>query len=409
MDLTKVKKDFPIFKNNPGLIYLDNAATSQKPKKVIDTVSGFYENFNSNIHRGVYDLSEKATKHFENARIKIANFIGAEDPSEIIFSANASESINLVYLKYAKRYLKKGDVVITSIMEHHSNFIPWQMLQKEIGIKLYILPINKNYELDYKKIMDFGVPKSKIKLVALTQASNVLGTINPIRKIVKFLKDNRIDAKVLIDAAQSIPHLPVDVKKLGCDFLVFSSHKMLGPSGVGVLWAKKELLNKMDPLFVGGHMIEEVTEKNAKWADIPDKFEVGTSRLEGVCGLAAAMEYLEKIGMKNVETYEEKLTDYALSKLSSIKGFKLFGKKSSKNRLGVFSFAIGNVHPHDIGEIFNRKKIAIRTGHHCAQPLMNVLGVYGTARVSTYIYNTKTDIDNLVKGIMDVKKIFKIN
>lgn len=409
MNIDKIKKDFPIFKNNLGLVYLDNAATSQKPMSVINSVTEFYEKFNANIHRGVYDLSEEATNRFEESRNKIAKFIGAENGSEIVFTANASEAINLVALKYVKKYLKKGDVIVASIMEHHSNFVPWQMLQKEIGIKFCILPITKNYELDYEKILDLRIPKSKIKLVALTQASNVLGTINPIEKIVRFLKNNGIKAKVLVDAAQSIPHMAIDVKKLGIDFLAFSSHKMLGPSGVGVLWAKSEILEKIDPLFVGGHMIEIVTQKRATWTAVPDRFEVGTARLEGVYGLASATDYLSNVGMKKIETYEKELTSYALEKLLNISGLKIFGKNTSKDRLGVFSFAIGDIHPHDIGEILNRRKIAIRTGHHCAQPLMRSLGVYGTARASTYIYNTKSDIDNLVKGIMDVKKIFKIS
>lgn len=404
----KLKKVFPIFKTYPNLVYLDSAATSQKPDIVIDAVSNFYTSNNSNIHRGIYDLSDKATEAFESSRAKVANFIGAKDSSEIIFTANASEAINLVAYGFARKYLKKGDVIVTTEMEHHSNFVSWLRLRDEIGVRLVILPITKNYELDYKKILSTKTPKRKIKLVALTQASNVLGTVNNIAAISKFLRKNDINAKVLVDGAQAIPHLSVDVKKLGCDFYAFSSHKMLGPSSVGVLWSNKELLEEMDPLFVGSHMIETVTSKSATWAGLPDKFEVGTGRLESVVGLGAAIDYLTKLGMKNVESYEKDLTKYALSKLTKIKGVKIFGKTNIKDRLGVFSFAIGNVHPHDIGEILNRRHIAIRTGHHCAQPLMNYLGVYGTARASLYIYNTKSDVDKLVEGIMDVKKIFKI-
>jgi cysteine desulfurase/selenocysteine lyase len=404
----KVKKDFPIFKNHPDLIYLDSAATSQKPQSVIDAVNAFYTKYNSNVHRGIYELSDEATEIFEGARGKIAKFIGADSAKEIVFTANASEAINLVAYGYGRKYLKRGDVVVLSEMEHHSNIVPWQRLKKEIGIKLFYLPITKEYTLDYQRLLSSGLPKRKIKLVALTQASNVLGTVNPVSKIVGFLKKNKIRAKVLVDGAQAIPHLKIDIKKLGCDFFVFSSHKMLGPSGVGVLWAKAELLEKMDPLMVGSHMIETVTKNRATWAEIPAKFEVGTGRLEAAAGLGAAIDYLTELGMKNIEEYERDLTGYALEKLASIDGVKIFGKSDTKDRLGVISFAVGRVHPHDVGEILNRDGVAVRAGHHCAQPLMKVLGVYGTARASLYIYNNKSDIDRLAKGIMEVKRVFKI-
>ncbi|KKR29745.1 MAG: Cysteine desulfurase [Candidatus Woesebacteria bacterium GW2011_GWA1_39_8] len=403
------KKDFPIFVTYPKLVYLDSASTSQKPRAVIDAVTDFYTKYNSNVDRGIYDLSEKATAVFENSRAKVAKFIGAPHPEEIIFTANASEALNLVAYGYAKKFLKKGDTVVTTEMEHHSNFVPWLRLKDEIDINLVFLPINNNYDLDYEKTLTFEISKNKIKIVCLTHASNVLGTVNPVAKIVKFLKKNDIAAKVLVDGAQAVPHLPVDVQKLGCDFYVFSSHKMLGPSGVGVLWAKKELLKHMDPLMVGSHMIATVSKKKATWAEIPAIFETGTGRLEAVAGLGAAIDYLTKLGMKNIETYEKTLTNYALQKLTKIAGVKIFGKTTPKDRLGVLSFAIGNVHPHDVGEILNRHHIAIRAGQHCAQPLMQVLGVNGTARASLYIYNTKADIDKLAEGIMEVKRIFNIN
>lgn len=402
-----VKKDFPIFSNYPDLVYLDNAATSQKPQTVIDAVNNFYTKYNSNVDRGIYDLSGKASEVFENSRVKVAKFIGAENAEEIIYTANASEAINLVAYGYAKKFLKAGDVIVLSEMEHHSNIVPWIRLEQEVGIKLFYLPITKNYVLDYRKIIISKFPINKMKLICLTQASNVLGTVNPIAEIITFLKKNKILAKVLVDGAQSIPHMSVNVKKIGCDFFVFSSHKMLGPSGVGVLWAKKELLEDMDPLFVGSHMISEVAKHKATWADIPNKFEIGTGRLETVTGLGAAVNYLTNLGMKKIEKHEKKLTRYTLKTLLNIKGLKLFGKSVSKDRLGVFSFAIGKVHPHDVGEILNRYHIAIRAGHHCAQPLMKVLGVYGTARASLYIYNTKSDIEKLADGIMEVKRIFK--
>ncbi len=407
MDVKKIRNDFPIFKTYPNLVYLDNAATSQKPELVIKAVADFYTRYNSNIHRGIYDLSEKATKLFERTREKVAQFVGASSPDEIVFTSNASEAINFVAYGFARKFLKPKDFIVLSEMEHHSNIVPWIRLKEEMGVNLYFTPITKNYELDYQKILISGVPREKIKLVALTHVSNVLGTVNPISKIVSFLKRNGISARVLVDGAQSIPHIPIDVKELDCDFFVFSSHKILGPSGVGVLWAKREILRKMDPFFVGSHMIETVTKKRATWAEIPSKFETGTRNLEGVVGLGAAIDYLKTIGIEEVENYEKELTDYTLARLFEIKGLNLFGKWVSKGRTGVFSFTLGNIHPHDTGEILNKENVCIRTGHHCAQPLMKVLGVFATARASTYFYNTRKDIDRLFNAIMQVKKIFK--
>ena len=403
-----IKKDFPIFSNHPDLVYLDNAATSQKPKAVIGAVCDFYKKYNSNVHRGIYTLNQDATRLYERTRKKVADFIGADDPSEIIFTGNASEAINLVAYGFAGKYLKSGDIIILSEMEHHSNIVSWLRLKEEKGVKLFFIPIDDKFELNYKAILKLNLPKNKIKLVTLTHASNVLGTINPIAEIVDFLKKNGIKAKILIDGAQSVPHISVDVKKLSCDFFVLSSHKMLGSSGVGVLWAKKELLEKMDPLFVGSHMIKTVSKDKAIWADVPDKFETGTGRLEGVVGLGAAIDYIQKIGIQNVEGYETQLTNYAFGRLVKIKKLKLYANKNIKDRLGVFSFNIDTVHPHDVAEILNRSQICVRSGHHCAQPLMNVLGVPATVRASLYIYNTKEDINELVEGIKEVKRIFRI-
>lgn len=401
-----IKKDFPIFTKHPDLIYLDNAATGQKPQIVIDAVVNFYKNHNSNVHRGIYDLSQYATDLYELSRKKVADFINAKNPKEIIFTGNASEAINLVYYGYASKFLKNGDVVVLSEMEHHSNLVPWLKLKETNGVKLFFLPINKNHELEYKQIENLDV--KKIKLIALTHASNVLGTINPIKEIVFFVRKKNIKAKILIDAAQSIPHLPIDVKDFDCDFLAFSSHKMLGPSGVGVLWARKKLLEQMDPLFIGSHMIYKVTKEKATWTNIPDKFEVGTGRLEGVVGLGAAIDYLQTIGIKKIADYEAELTEYADQKLRSIDKLTVYGTENLKNRLGVFSFSIKNVHPHDVAEILNRNQICIRSGHHCAQPLMEVLNTTSTARASLYLYNTKEDVDKLVEGIIQVKKVFKV-
>jgi cysteine desulfurase/selenocysteine lyase len=289
-------------------------------------------------------------------------------------------------------------------MEHHSNIVPWLRLKEELGVKLFYVPINKNWELDYKLMS--GLPRGKVKLVALTLASNVLGTINPITEIVNWLTSNKVRAKVLVDAAQAVPHIPVRVGELGCDWLAWSGHKMLGPSGVGGLWAKKEILEEMEPMLVGSHMINRVTSDKATWAEVPDKFEVGTGRLEAVAGLGAAVDYLNDLGWKRINRIELELTEYILNKINEISDIEIFGKKDTKDRLGVISFNIDGIHAHDVAEILNRWQICVRSGHHCAQPLMGVLGVPATVRASLYIYNTKEDIDKLISGIMEVKKIF---
>ncbi|HSX09508.1 MAG TPA: cysteine desulfurase [Candidatus Saccharimonadales bacterium] len=401
-----MKQDFPLFKNNPDLVYLDSAATSQKPQVVIDAVSGFYSNYNSNIHRGIYDLSQKTTDMFEEVRKKVLTFINAKDSSEIIFTSGTTEAINYVAFGWAKKFLKKGDVIILTEMEHHSNIVPWQRLKEEIGVELFFLSIDQDFRLDYKKIEDLD--SSKIKLLTLTHASNALGVVNQLEEIIPYFRKLNPKIKVLVDAAQSIPHMSIDVQKMDCDFLAFSSHKMLGPSGVGVLYGKKELLEQMNPLIIGSHMIQSVTKENVTWAELPDKFEPGTRNLEGVIGLGAAIDYLQTVSWYNIQKHELELIQYALDMFASQKNVKLFGPRNAKNRIGVFSFAIGNVHPHDVSEILNRSHIAVRAGHHCAQPLMECLGVTGTVRGSVYLYNTKEDIDVLKKGIEEVKKVFKI-
>ena len=400
-----LKKDFPIFDTHPDLIYLDSAATSQKPQIVIDAVSDFYKKNNSNIHRGIYTLSQRATDLFEQVREKTALFINANSIQEIIFTSSTTESINLVATGYARKFLKKGDIVLLSEMEHHSNIVPWIRLKEEIGVELEFIPVTSEGILDYESLK---IDYERVKFISLTHVSNVLGTINPIKRIVSYFKKKGVDAKVLIDAAQSIPHMKVDVADLDCDFLVFSSHKMLGPSGVGVLWAKEELLEEMDPLLVGSHMIKKVSKTGYSLAELPDKFEAGTRNIEGVIGLGAAIDYLQNIGLDKINKYEQSLTEYALDKFKSLEKVQLFGPTSLKNRTGVFSFAIGDIHPHDIAEILNRDKIAVRSGHHCAQVLMECLGVTATTRASLYFYNTEKDIDKLIAGIKKVKEIFKI-
>jgi len=404
-----MKQDFPLFKNNPDLVYLDSSATSQKPQVVIDAVSNFYTNSNSNIHRGIYDLSQKATDKFEEVRKKVASFINAKDASEIIFTAGATESLNVVAFGWGRKFLKKGDIVVLSVMEHHANIIPWIQLKKELGIKLFYLPLTKDYRLNYKEIALLPLAKKKrIKLVTLTNASNVLGTVNPLDEIIPYFKKLNPEMKICVDGAQSMPHLPTNVSELDCDFLSFSAHKMLGPSGVGVLYAKKELLESMDPFIFGGGMIKKVTKEEATWADIPEKFEAGTPNIAGVIGFATALDYLQKIGLENIQKHEQELTNYALEQFAKQKKVTLYGPKDSNNRLGVFSFLVDGVHPHDIAEILNRSHIAVRTGHHCTQPLMQTLGVVGTARASIYLYNTKEDINKLMEGIEEVKKTFRM-
>jgi cysteine desulfurase/selenocysteine lyase len=403
-----MKQDFPIFKNYPDIVYLDNSATSQKPHVVIDAVSEFYLKNNSNIHRGIYDLSQRATEMFEKTRKNVSTFINTKNASEIIFTSGATEAINIVVYGWARKKLKKGDIVVLTEMEHHSNIVPWLRLKEEIGIEMIYLPLTKDYRLNYEIATLPRTMTNRVKLVSLTHASNVLGTINPLDEIIPFFKKINPDLKILVDAAQSVPHMPIDVQKLNCDFLAFSSHKMLGPSGVGVLYGKKEMLEDMDPFVVGSHMIRTVTKEKAIWADLPDKFEAGTRNLEGVIGLGAAIDYLQKIGFEKIKKHEKELIQYSLEMFEKQKNVELFGPKKSNDRLGVFSFSFGNVHPHDVSEILNRSHIAVRAGHHCAQPLMEVLGVTGTVRASIYLYNTKEDIDRLEKGIEEVKKVFNV-
>ncbi|MBI2597210.1 cysteine desulfurase [Candidatus Daviesbacteria bacterium] len=408
MKVSLVKSDFPIFDEYPNLVYLDNAATSQKPHTVIDAVKQFYVKYNANIHRGIYKLSENATQKYENVRSKVAGFIGCDDPKEIIFTKNTNEAINLIVYGWARVNLKKGDIVVLSEMEHHANIVPWIRLKQELGINLYFVPLTSDYGLDYKKILAQGFDLSKIKLVSIAHVSNVLGTINPVSEIVKFLKENKLSVKVCIDAAQSVPHLPIDIRDLDCDFLTFSAHKMLGPSGVGVLWARLKLLESMEPFLAGSHMILKVFRDNVIFADFPDKFEAGTANLEGVVGFGAAIDYLNKLGMQNVFEHDQTLMKYGLQELSGIDGLKLFGLKEAKNRIAIFSFGFEGIHPHDIAQILDEDNIAIRSGHHCAQPLMDSIKQSATARASCYIYNSKEDLDKLVMGLKKVKQTLGI-
>ena len=392
------KTDFPIF-DDEKLIYLDSASTSQKPKIVLDTIKKAYESSNANVHRALYDLGSRSTELYESSRETISNFINAYSSKEVIFTGGATESINLLSYSLEKK-IQKGDEILLSHMEHHANIVPWQQLAKRSGAQLKYLPLTDSGDLDLSKIEQYFTNKTKI--VSITHMSNVLGTINPIKKIAKIVKS--IGAIFIIDGAQSVSHMPVDVQDLGCDFLAFSGHKMLGPTGVGVLWGKLNLLNDLEPFLSGGEMIEKVTLDNSTWNEVPYKFEAGTPNYIQAIGLGAAVKYLKDIGMNNVRNYEQTLTSYALEKLQNIPNIYIHG--NPKKRGGVISFNIDGVHPQDLAQFLNEDKICLRVGHHCAQPLLETLNETSTARISFYIYNNFSDIDKLVDSINSTIKYF---
>ena len=386
-----IKNDFPLLQNS-DITYLDSAATTQKPIQVINAIEDFYNNYNANPHRGAYSLSINATEIYENARIKIAKFINATHPEEIIFSKNATESLNLLAYSYGMDNLKKDDEIVISIMEHHSNLVPWQKVSKLTGSKLNYMYINNNFEISDEEIENKITDRTKI--VAITHISNVLGTINNINKIIKYA--HKKGAIVIVDASQSIPHMRIDVKSMDADFLVFSGHKMLAPLGIGVLYGKKEILNRMNPFLMGGDMIEYVYEQNTTFAPLPNKFEAGTQNVEGVIGLGAAIDYIEK-----------DLLLYAKQELSKLDYLQLYLTPNEENHSGVISFNINGVHPHDVASILDSEKVCVRSGNHCAQPLMRYLGIDSTCRASFYIYNTKQDIDKLIVVLDKAYGIFK--
>lgn len=396
INIKKIRKDFPILNqkvNGHNLVYFDNAATSQKSVQVLKAMDDFYKTSNANIHRGIHALSEKSTLAFEESRQKIANFINA-DNSEIIFTRNATESINLVAYSWGRKNIKPGDEILLTQMEHHANIVPWQILAKEVGAKIKYLPINKNGELDIKQLPLYLTKKTK--LVSLVHASNVLGVINPIEKIIKMAK--KFGALVLVDGAQSVPNMKIDVQKLGCDFFVFSSHKMMGPTGIGVLWGRAEILNSMPPFLGGGEMIKQVSfDSDPIFQDSPMRFEAGTPDIAGVIGLGAAIDYYNKIKISNIKEHEQKLTAYALGKLKNIKEVTIYGPINIKNKIGVICFNITGIHAHDLATLLDEYGIAIRSGHHCAMPLLKVLGIPASARISFGIYNTIQEIDYFIK------------
>lgn len=406
MDAQVIRRDFPIFERElrPGvrLTYLDSTATAQKPSVVIDSMSEYYRLYNANIHRGVHTLAEEATAFYEQARGKVARFINAAEPKQIVFTRNTTESINLLAHSWARTKLKEGDVVILTEMEHHSNLVPWQILSAERGVALEFIPVTGDglLDLDAYHVLLARNPK----LVAFTQMSNVLGTINPAADIIQLA--HHVGAVTVLDAAQSVPHFTVDVQKLDVDFLAFSAHKMCGPTGIGVLYGKAALLESMPPFLGGGDMIREVKLRSFRPNELPHKFEAGTPAIAEAIGLGVAVDYLSAIGMEVIAYHERALTEYALGQLSQIPGVRLFGP-SAAEKGGVASFTLEGVHPHDVAQVLDRFGVAIRAGHHCAQPLHEKFGIPATSRASFYLYNTKEDVDNLVNGIYKVKEIFE--
>ncbi len=402
-DISDCRRDFPILSqevNDHPLVFLDNAASTQKPLSVIQTMSDHYLKDYANVHRGAYTLSARATDAYETARDKIAAFVNAPGHKNIIFTKNASESINLVAFSWGRHFLNKGDEIIVTEMEHHSNLVPWQLVAQETGAVLRWIPVLDDGTLDMRAFE--RMLSRKTKLVAVVHVSNVLGTVNPVEEIVQ--KAHAAGARVLVDGAQSTPHFPVDVQAIGCDFYAFSGHKMLGPTGIGILYGKEDVLDEMPPFLGGGDMISEVWMDHATFNELPVKFEAGTPAFVEAIGLGAAVDYLQELGMEKVWQHETALTAYALKALKAVPDLRIFG--AAPKRAGVISFALGDIHPHDIATFLDQECIAIRTGHHCAQPLMRRFHVPGTARASFYIYNTREEVDKLVQALIKTREFF---
>ena len=402
-DVGRVREEFPALKqlvHGKPLVYLDNAATTQKPQFVIDAITHFYQEDCSNIHRGVHLLSERATKAYEDARLAVQQFINAADPAEVIFVRGTTEAINLVAHSYGRTHVQAGDAVLISAMEHHSNIVPWQILCEERGARLRVVPMNGRGELLLDELEKLLTPRTK--LVAVSHVSNALGTVNPVRQIIAMAHEH--GTPVLVDGAQAVPHLQVDVQELDCDFYAFSGHKMYGPTGVGVLYGKKRLLEAMPPYQGGGDMISSVTFEKTTYNRLPFKFEAGTPNIAGVIGLGAAIEYLERTAVDRVAAHENHLQTYATERISSLPGVRLIG--TAQEKAAVLSFVLEGVHPHDIGTVLDQEGIAVRTGHHCAQPVMQFFGVPATARASFALYSTEEEVDALMRGICKVQEIF---
>ena len=404
-----IRKDFPILtrtvRDNKPLVYLDNASTTQKPNQVIDAITDYYRNHNANIHRAVYALAEESTEAYETARDKIANFVNVKNRQELIFVRGTTEAINLVAYAWGRPHINEGDIIVTTEYEHHSNIVPWQLLTQEKHAKLEYIGMNDNGELNLDDL-DKYLATGKVKLVTFSLMSNVLGTITDAEKIIA--KCKAAGVLTLIDGAQAVPHMKVDLDTLGCDFFAFSGHKMLAPTGIGILWVRKSVLQTMSPFHGGGDMIREVHKYETTWNDLPYKFEAGTPNIADVIGFGAAIDYLTKIGMDNVRQHEIELTTYAMEKFAKIPGLQIYGTKDITKRGGVISFNFADVHPHDVADIIDKEGISLRSGHHCAQVLMERLNVAATSRASFYIYNTKKDVDALIDSLNIVAKVFKL-
>ncbi|MBP9717678.1 cysteine desulfurase [Candidatus Gracilibacteria bacterium] len=398
------KNDFPIFTQQPQLTYLDSAATSLKPQIVIDAMNEYYSSYSGNIHRGLYDISERATAAYEGAREIVRGFINAKSSKEIIFTSGTTMAINMIAQGWGQQFLQEGDEIILSILEHHSNIVPWQLIAQEKKLKLKFIDCTDDGELKNEQLTKLITRKTK--LIAVTHVSNVLGMITPLRAIIQ--KAHASGVKVLVDAAQSVPHMALDVQYLDVDFLAFSGHKMCGPTGIGVLYAKEDILNQMRPFFGGGDMIREVHMQKSTWNDLPWKFEAGTPPIAEAIGLGAAILYLQKIGLSKIRSHEQQLTTYAIKALQELGGITIFGSLDISKRSGVISFNVDGVHGHDVATILNEDHIAIRAGHHCGMPLMERLGVPATARMSFYMYNEEEDIQNAIASLKRVKEIFKV-
>lgn len=398
-----IRKDFPIFEahDNPPLIYLDSAASSLTPLCVIDAMDEYYLNYRSNIHRGIYQISEEATARYEEARKKVARFINSRRSSQIIFTRNTTESINLVAYSWGDANIREGDEILVTVMEHHSNLVPWQLLAQRTGAKLRFIEVTDDGVLQLEDLD--GLLTERTKLVAITHVSNVLGTINPVQSITTAA--HQVNAKVIIDAAQSVPHFPIDVQQIDCDFLAFSGHKMCGPTGVGILYGKRDLLEQMPPFLGGGSMIRSVERERSTYAELPAKFEAGTPGIAEAIGLGAAVDYLTDIGLDAIQAHEQEILEYAYQILSEIDGITLYGPKPRK-RAGALTFNLSGIHPHDLAGVLDGEGVAVRAGHHCAQPLMQRYGVIATARASFYLYNKLEEVDRLYDGLLKAQKLF---
>jgi cysteine desulfurase / selenocysteine lyase len=407
LDVAAIRQDFPILEeieNGQKVAYLDNGATSLRPEPVVNAMLDYYHKYNANIHRGVYRWCEEATRGYEGAHRKVARFINA-NPREVIFTRNTTEGLNLVAYSWGRANVREGDEIVSTVIEHHSNLVPWQILAAEKNAKLRFIPMTQDGQLDLSDLDT--IINEKTKLVAFTHMSNVVGTITPVEKIVKRARE--VGAVVVLDGAQSAPHMKVDVAALGCDFYAFSGHKMLGPTGVGVLWGRKELLEEMPPFMTGGDMIRDVSLARSTWNDLPWKFEAGTPSIAEGIGLGAAVDYLSNLGMDKIRQHEIELTTYALEQMVNIPDLTIYGPKEAQARGGIISFNLGDVHPHDLATLLDRESIAVRAGHHCCQPLIELLNATATTRASFYVYNTPAEVDRLVQALHKARKVFHLD